>query len=325
MMIPPRLILAKKAAHVIGAYLKAPFERNRFRPPEVPALSIETTNICNAKCVFCANPSMKRLKEPLTMDLFKKAVEEFVAMGGTSIDFNVTIGDPLLDKTLLERARFVKQFPQLKSNGFVTTLQWLHLHDIDEFFNAGFMWISISTILSGRQAYHDFFRVDLYDQMLKNLVLLLKENQKRKVLAIIIDIKPSPEPAEDILNHPDYCMIKELSGQDLDRSVKNRTFYVDDWIGAVQLPPYLKKRPLYPRRYRPCRLLYKGLMVYSNGNVGACSCRDFEADSDLILGNLKSDRLPHLWHGERLEQIRSQWLHENKVPNICQSCRHYLY
>jgi radical SAM protein with 4Fe4S-binding SPASM domain len=316
----------RRGVRFVIRYVTSYYDPKRFVPPEIPDLSIETTNICNSKCVFCANPVMNREKEPLSMELFKKSVDEFVAMGGTQICFNVTIGDPLLDRQLLERARYVKSKPELKDNGFITTLQWLHLFDLDEFFDARFTWISVSTVLSGKQSYIDFFKVDKYDQMLKNLVLLLNENKKRgNPMHVGVDIKPTDESVEQIINHPDYQLIKQLTGYDLDERVRSRSFHVDDWIGAVKLPAYLKKRPLIPRPYRPCQLLYKGLMVYSNGNVGACSCRDFDANSDLILGNVKDRSLQDLWNGEKLASLRSNWLAKNEVPNICQSCRHYLY
>src|SRR3954463_1893667 len=115
------LVYLKKGKYLVGRYLKGYLQPSRYRAPKVPAISIETTNICNAKCVFCANPVMERRKEPIEMVKFKKAVDELVALGGSVIDFNVTIGDPLLDPNLLERARYVKQFPQFKTLGFVTT------------------------------------------------------------------------------------------------------------------------------------------------------------------------------------------------------------
>lgn len=295
-------------------------------PSSVPDISIETTNLCNANCVFCANSVMERKKQDLDWDLFVRSVDDFVALGGTNLNFNVVIGDPLLDKTLLERGCYVKQFPQIKSNGFVTTLQWLHRFDLGEFFEAGFTWVSVSTTLSGRETYKKFFGADKYDQMLKNLLTLLEENQRRdSPLEIIVNIKPTPESVEVILGHPDYQKVRALVGPDLDQQVLQRTFFVDDWIGAVKLPDYLKKRPLYPRRKRPCRLLYKGLMLYSNGNVGACSCRDFEASSELILGNVETDTLSDIWNGEKLTRLRKEWREENVVPGICQSCSHYLY
>jgi len=121
------------------------------------------------------------------------------------LDFNVTIGDPLLDPLLLERARYVKSFPQLGPSGFVTTLQWLHRWDMDEFFDSGIGWLSISITLSGRQTYKDFFGVDKYEQTLKNLLLLIEENKKRDgKIEFAIYVKPTDEPFDQVVNHPDF-------------------------------------------------------------------------------------------------------------------------
>jgi hypothetical protein len=65
---------------------------------------------------------MKRQKMYLNRLDFEKTVKDFADRGGTQIDFNTTIGDPLLDKSLLDRARYVGKFPQFTSLGFVTTL-----------------------------------------------------------------------------------------------------------------------------------------------------------------------------------------------------------
>lgn len=318
--------LSKKLIHIWKAYLKRGVSNHNLVIPTMPHLSIETTNICNSRCVFCVNPHLKRPRETMTMPLFEKIIDEYAAMGGTEVDFNATIGEPLLDKHLIERARYVKRYPQFKTNGFVTNLQWLHLHDLDAFFTSGFTWVSVSTVLSGREQYRSFFGVDAYEQMLSNLERLLIENHRRKKLSIQITIKPTDELDKKILTHPDYLKIMKLTKQDLDAFIRERTFFVDDWIGSVRLPSYLKRRPLYPRRYRPCRLLYSGrLMVFSNGKVGVCSCRDYEANSELILGNALDVSLHDVWHGNRLAEITSNWLKKNIMPAICKSCRHYLY
>jgi radical SAM protein with 4Fe4S-binding SPASM domain len=317
---------ARKIVAFGWRYLKGYFERGRFTPRRVPRLSLETTNVCNARCVFCANPVMERPKQVLDMDLFIKVVDEFIAMGVTEMDFNVVIGEPLLDPHLLKRARYVRRFPQIQTLGFVTTLQWLHRWDLNEFFDSGITWLGVSLTLSGREKYLEFFGVDKYDQMLTNLLTLLEENRKRgNKLAITLGIKPTDEPAGRVLAHSDFQKVARLTDQDLVSVVRDRNFQVDDWLGAVHLPGYLKKRPLIPRWFRPCRLLYQAPVVYSNGNVGACSCRDFEANSELILGNVAAHTLEQLWNGEKLARLRSEWLHRNRVPNTCQTCRHYLY
>jgi radical SAM protein with 4Fe4S-binding SPASM domain len=316
----------RKGSRMLRVYIEHSFSKEWFQPVAVPRASFETTNVCNAKCVFCANTVMQRRKQMLDMALFKKAVDELVTMGVTEIDFNVTIGDPLLDKKLLERARYVRQHPQFKTLGFVTTLQWFHLFDFDEFVDAGFTWLSLSITLSGREKYKEFFGVDCYDKMLENLTSLLEKNQRRgNPIGLVFSIKPTNEPRGAILEHEDFKRIAALAPVDLEQCIESTGAYVDDWGGAVKLPPHLKRRPLIPRWYRPCRFLYSGLQIYSNGKVGACNCRDFEADSDLILGSIEKDSLEQLWNGPQLQAMRDNWRRRNEQPNLCRTCRHYVY
>lgn len=269
---------------------------------------------------------MKRPREYLDLSIFKKVVDEFIALGGVDIDFNTIVGEPLLDPYLLERARYVRQFPQVKSLGFITNLQWLHKFDMDEFFNSGIDWLAVSTALSGSDKYFEFFGVDRYEQTLKNLTRLIEENKKRgNRMKVGIGIKPTNESFSDVLSHPDYKRIKSFLNQGLITVIRREGLYVDDWLGCVKLPSYLKRRPLYPRVFRPCGLLYGGLIIFPNGNIGACSCRDFEANSELVLGNAKNTTLKEAWEGKRLAAIRSDWRKRNKIPDICKHCRHYVY
>jgi radical SAM protein with 4Fe4S-binding SPASM domain len=64
-------------------------------------------------------------------------------------------------------------------------------------------------------------------------------------------------------------------------------------------------------------------MVYSNGKVGACDCVDFEATSELILGNIADTSLEEMWNGEHLQRIRSDWRAGTKIPKVCSNCHMY--
>jgi len=44
----------------------------------------------------------------------------------------------------------VRAYPQFQTLGFVTTLQWLHRWDLDDFFASGITWLPVSITLSGR-------------------------------------------------------------------------------------------------------------------------------------------------------------------------------
>jgi radical SAM protein with 4Fe4S-binding SPASM domain len=319
-----RLVLTKRALMFAVRYVLRFFQPGRWTPLTVPEISIENTSICNSRCVFCPNGIMQRPRQAMKMKVFKKAVDEAVLLGTHDIDFAVTIGEPLLDPQLLERARHIKQFPQVRDMGFNTTIQWLHKFDLDEFFRAGFNWIIISTTLSGRDQYRNFFGVDGYDQMLANLTTLLRENNRReKPMLVELSIKPTPERRQDILNHPDFQLVQSLTSQNLRKTVKQEHFLASDWGGAVRLPSYLTPLPLWPRAYRPCNRLLRDLVIFPNGKVGACACLDFEASSELILGNVEETSLIDMWNGQHLAQLRSDWSAGKKIPDVCQQCRIY--
>ena len=49
----------------------------RDRSPILPEIvQIESTNLCNAKCVFCPRDDMHRRQGVMSFDLFRKVVDE---------------------------------------------------------------------------------------------------------------------------------------------------------------------------------------------------------------------------------------------------------
>lgn len=297
---------------------------SEYKISSIPSLDIEVTNICNSKCVFCANKIMRRPSQHLDMQLFEKVVNEFVAMRGVNISFCTCIGEPLLDPYLLERIRYIRRFPQLMFEGFFTTLQWLHKFDIDEFFKLGISPLFISTMFLGREKYREFFGVDNYEQTLKNIIMLVQENKKRQnKIMLSFFLKNCGKSRKVIMNHPDFKLVDKLTDGYLFKCVQNIGFFVDDWCGAVKLPQYLRRRPLYPRLFKPCRFFCNILMIFSNGKIGLCPCRDFEANSDLILGDIKKDSLKELWGSGKHLILFNNWRRKNIIPTICRRCRHY--
>lgn len=214
----------------------------------------------------------------------------------------------------------------MKPVWFHTTLQHLHKFDMDEFFGSGIGWLFISTMLLGRERYKEFFGVDSYDQVLKNLIMLIEENEKRKEkIHLNFSLKTTGEPRKVAASHPDFKLIDRLMGGKALQGLNDTSFFVDDWCGAVKLPKYLRKRPLYPRFFRPCGIPVWRLMVYSNGKVGLCNCSDFEADSELVIGDIDKDSLKDLWNSPKHARLVNDWRSKNIIPAICKVCRNYDY
>jgi len=70
----------------------------RDRSPILPEIvQIESTNICNAKCVFCPRDDMHRKQGVMSLELFKKIVDECATLGITHVRVH-NYGEPFLDR-----------------------------------------------------------------------------------------------------------------------------------------------------------------------------------------------------------------------------------
>ena len=68
-------------------------------------LYIETTNLCNARCVFCMYPKIHGTFpiEYMEKSLFENVVNDYINMGGREISLTPTVADPFTDKYFAER------------------------------------------------------------------------------------------------------------------------------------------------------------------------------------------------------------------------------
>jgi len=96
------------------AYQVHLMNRGRSRPLY---LRIETVNTCNNLCVICAYRDQERPKTIMAMDVFKKAVDDYVALGGGFLSFTPLVGDAFLDRHLIARLKFLEGVPEIKELG----------------------------------------------------------------------------------------------------------------------------------------------------------------------------------------------------------------
>ena len=77
------------------------------------------TNICNAKCSFCAYPKVVENKTlqtgVMSFDIFKKAVDEWAAVGGQNLDLTPVVGDPLVDPGVLDKVDYAVNRARIKN------------------------------------------------------------------------------------------------------------------------------------------------------------------------------------------------------------------
>nr|MDP9323745.1 radical SAM protein [Acidobacteriota bacterium] len=124
----------------------------RDRAPRMPEIvQIESTNICNAKCVFCPRDDMHRRQGIMSVDLFRKIVDECVELGITHVRMH-NYGEAFIDKKLVEKVRYAKQ-QGIKEVGMISNGSLITDQIARGMIDAGLDAINISVDASGKEVF----------------------------------------------------------------------------------------------------------------------------------------------------------------------------
>ena len=282
-------------------------------------LHMEGTNICNAKCVFCAYPQMERPKVTMEMDTFQKTILGFIGAGGREINLSAIVGDPLIDRCLFDKLDFLKAQPRIRAVQFYTNAIAMRPAMADKLLTYGkLLKVCISFGGFDRETYLRIFKVDKFDTVVPQIEHLIEQ---KEASGSTLDITVNLRVPLDNRRGPfwEYLLGRQRQGL----IVVDWVDQFDNWGGdiseeallAADLPP----RPL-PVKRGPCHRLLTGPAVLADGRVNACACRDVEAT--LIIGDLKSQSIQEILSGEPLKELLDK--HERAdFPAICQKCTLY--
>lgn len=147
---------------------------------EYPRLvCVETTNHCNAKCVFCPNNALARDKGPMSQELFEKIIDDCTSFPLEAIEPFMQ-GDPFSDPKILPRLELIrKRLPKTKlrlyTNGYGMSPK-----KIDAMLGMGIdhLYVSINTLHP--EKYRDVMGIPL-DRTLRNMEYLTDPARKGRV------------------------------------------------------------------------------------------------------------------------------------------------
>lgn len=141
-------------------------------------LSIETTNICNANCVFCAYQYQERTKGIMPMELFKKVIDEYANSGGCSLGLTPTVGDPLVDPKLLERISYARAHPEITRIGMYTNMILLKRFTTEALVESGLTHLIVSTSGFDEAMYERIYRSKQYGTVFFNIKDFAEANNR---------------------------------------------------------------------------------------------------------------------------------------------------
>jgi len=285
-------------------------------------MGLEISNACNADCSFCAYRYQKRSKYIMDFKMFKKAIDFYSKDGGGTVSFTPVVGDPLVDKFLIEKIKYARSKKNIHSVFMYTNAIFLDRYNLKELVQSGITRIAISTYFGTRELYKKYYGVDQYQRVIKNIINIAKVNIKyNKPIHFTMHLRLE-QPEEKWRKNKEYLKIGKLVGFE---NMSFKTAY-ENWSGYItekDLPKGSTLGEIVPneKKYKePCWELYRKLYIMSDGSVGVCASRDIEGE--INIGNINSDSLTDIWRGNKIKEFRTKWK-QGILPNVCVKCDRY--
>jgi radical SAM protein with 4Fe4S-binding SPASM domain len=286
------------------------------------------TNICNAKCTFCAYPKVVANKTLQTgimpFDVFKKAVDEWAAVGGQSLDLTPVVGDPLVDPGLLEKIDYAVNHAHIKDVVLTTNAILINKNDTyKRLIDLGIGGVFISTQGASREVYEKIYGVKHYDDAMSGIRNLMEYNRSKGEPARIVVRFRNHEKPSQIIRSPDFK--KNIQPYLSERVRINFTVDYDNWGGTIQpgdLSGSMRLRKLPPPLKVPCKNLFN-FAVRHDGKVRLCACRLTRSDlDDLVVGNILEKSIAEISKSDQAWNV-IKGFYAGKRPETCLECTFY--
>ncbi len=331
----PRLMrIAGRVATLVGArpkgwrsllYNTAMAKARRTHPLMMPThVSVEPTNVCNARCPVCetGNGSLGRRAGLLDTAHLRKLVDEIAPYTTTLMYY--FMGEPFLNKNAYDQIRYARQqglWVETCTNGDFVDAEGIVYSDINQ----------ISFQIGGMcQETHGIYRVrsDL-EKARTNLYALLEARRKVPDSNVRVDVgfivmrhnehevpaflRWAEEIGVDTANVVDPCVRNVVEGHAMLPKDRRYWFYDEEAFERGVLQP--KKVP-----DNECLWIWNSAMINWDGTVVPC-CRDPRGMHPF--GNAFETSLAAVWNDEPIRDFRRAILTGQKAVDICRLCSSY--
>ena len=289
----------------------------RIRPL---VLNIETTNVCNAVCGFCAYPRSNREKGVMSLSLFEKIVKEYADMGGGALNLTPIVGEPLLDPYLLDRFKILKSYPKINRVSLATNAIALEKYTDEQvgelLQTVSYLVVSIGGLDAG--SYKSVFGVDKFHKVEVAMERLIR----------LRDTVPNSAP---------LCFGFRTNDPEFAARYKNKLMeYRDRGVAVHHISAYHdfggfidtgEENPLaffesHSNMHRTC--IYPAIMVSIcwDGTVTACGDSDFDAKLH-VLGHAAEENIAAICSGEKRRKMLDSF-EKGELTDTCKKCSAYV-
>ncbi|MBI4447245.1 MAG: SPASM domain-containing protein [Acidobacteria bacterium] len=276
-----------------------------YRYPEFPDhVYVELTNICNARCTICATPAMKRKREIMSLNLFRKIVDECGRHGAKKL-LPFLHGESLLVPGILDYFRYIRGAAPYTHINLTTNGSRLD-HDVTEgLLQEDLLDSLIVSIDGGDKETFEKIRLGLrYEEVHANIIHFIRrrntlgKSRPRVSIAMVTvhDNKHSRDRLREVWKEAD--------------EVRLSVYF--NWAGKLNG----EKRSRHKINF--CERLYHYITILADGRVAMCC---FDSEAEYAVGDLNSQTIHEVWHSKLLREKRRALYERDFVKmKLCAGC-----
>lgn len=274
---------------------------------QIRTLIIETTNACNYHCTFCPREKMTRQQGVMDFGLFKKIIDEAQHYNLREIDLN-NFGEPLLDKMLVERIKYIKSKLKNVTVSFNTNASLLNGELATNLINSGLDEIRLSIYASNPENYRQMTKQGDFNDVRENIIKFaeLKKKLGKNKPVTCLGFLQSPDVKES------FDEWKELWERHVDKILNSAKPH--NLFGGRAYCKINKKI-----KRMTCGRVHQIANIWQNGDVSLC-CIDF--DGKVVFGNINDKSLKDILESEAYQKMVK--MHEGNFLNcplpLCDNC-----
>ena len=276
-------------------------------------ISIQTTSVCNAGCIFCPNTEIKELFAAKVMEdlLFHKIIDEcknYHSIERISLYLN---NEPLTDRNIVKKINYAKRSIPWARVEILTNGSLLNDRLQDDLISSKLDEIGISFHGINKSTIEQAMKVD-YDSTFARIKQFIKKARKRRHREDFIKIT--------FLKH------QFLSNEEKDLAIdfwKEQGIKQVSFLGnPISCAGNVKAiTAVYHHGIGGCKSIATNEMIHivENGDVVLC-CMDWKRE--VILGNLKDNTIHQIWGSNLYNQARltRDGLIRSNKNFICKRC-----
>jgi radical SAM protein with 4Fe4S-binding SPASM domain len=274
-------------------------KEKRFRPY---IISIENTNICNAKCIMCPHKKMKRNQKTMPQKDFEIIINKIMKSEKIKYIMFTGLGEPLCDKELEKKIEFLNKNYNLHIILF-SNAALMDMQRAENLLKLKILKVNFS-FNGPEEDYNKNMGLD-YNNSLRNILYFLKRKKELGLKKPLINIS-----SMILYNNPDKY--QRLYNYWINKADSVVISTPSNWSG--QLDSRIVRKSFKDKRW-PCMNLWKDIAIDSAGNVVTCH-GDFE--SRFKLGNLINDDYEKIKFNK--SNLRKKHLAGDFSASICSKC-----